>query len=163
MSVSRSSHRDYRARERLVKILNELHIYPFGTVFRLSAGLLGFSVMGLFAIPGEAGFFPTAAPAILSSGLITLVRAYGAVVAYAGWKRGIDPNEKSFFAPQKTARELMEGTQATAKGLLVENRKKALTYRNCLLLVLFGMFSSFMEGIFNIRVSQILMHLKVSH
>ena len=116
---------------------------------------MGFSIIGLTAVPGEAGFFPTAAPAILSTGLISLIRAYGAVVAYSGWKRGVDPNEKSLFAPKKMAGELLKGAKETAKGLFVENRKKALTYRNCLLLVLFGVFSSFMEGLFNMRVGYI--------
>lgn len=122
------------------------------TYKRLNVGLLGFSVLGLLAIPGEAGFFPTAVPAFILSGLVTVVRLYGVTAAYVGWSRGVDKNETMKFKPKKLLRELYKGTIETVKGLRVQTAKKALTYRNCLLLVGVGIFSSFMEWIFDLRV-----------
>lgn len=123
------------------------------TYKRLNVGLLGFFLFGLSAVPGEAAFLPTALPAILLSMVTSVMRVYGTIMAYLGWRQGVDLPSSPVLAPKAMLLELWQGTKATAKGLKVQQAKKALTYRNCLLLVCFGIFSSLMEGIFNIRVS----------
>jgi hypothetical protein len=123
------------------------------TYKRLGLGLMGFFVIGLFAVPGEAAFLTDAVPAIALSALMTLLRAFGCAVAYQGWKRGVLLSEgSSSWTPGVVAGELAKGTKETLRGLRVQSRKKALTYRNCFLLVSLGIFSSVMEGLFNIEV-----------
>ena len=119
------------------------------TYKRLNVGILGFSILGLAGVPGEAAFFPTATPAILTSLFMFAIRIVGAIVAYQGWNRGILPTGST------PLQELLQGTKANFRGLRVKvaNKKKSLAYRNCMLLVMFGMFSNFMGGIFDIRVS----------
>ena len=134
------------------------------TYQRLNVGLLAFCVLGLLAIPGESAFLPSAGSAMILSLWTTMLRGYGAFVAYAGWKRGVagiksDTDESEAvnkanactFKPMLN--ELWSGTKETFRGLKVKDKKKSLTYRNCVLLVAVGIFSSFMEGLFNIRVS----------
>jgi hypothetical protein len=122
------------------------------TYKRLSLGLLGFHLVGLTAIPGEAAFLPEALPAMVLTAAMTCLRVFGCVLAFRGWKRGCDP--KGSWTIQSGARELAKGLKETLLGLKVQSKKKALTYRNCFLLVCFGIFSSFMEGLFNIEVRQ---------
>ena len=119
------------------------------TYKRLNVGILGFSILGLAGVPGEAAFFPTATPAILTSLFMFAIRIVGAIVAYQGWNRGILPTGST------PLQELLQGTKANFRGVRVKvaNKKKSLAYRNCMLLVMFGMFSNFMGGIFDIRVS----------
>jgi hypothetical protein len=50
--------------------------------------------------------------------------------------------------------ELGRGTKDTLLGLQVRSTKKALTYRNCLLIVICGIVSHFMEGLFHLRYRQ---------
>jgi len=133
------------------------------TYKRLNLGLLGFCLLGLLAVPGEAAFLPAVAPTLALAIVTTSVKLYGTVVSYLGWKRGISTGSTSFFLDDETGsvavltevkklgRELYSGAQETLKGLVVQNKKKALTYRNCLLLVSFGVVSAVMEGLFNIR------------
>jgi hypothetical protein len=126
------------------------------TYKRLSLGLLGFHLVGLTAIPGEAAFLHEALPAILLTAAMTCLRVFGCVLAFRGWKRGcetaVDPNANGTWTFHDGARELAKGLKETLVGLKVQSKKKALTYRNCFLLVCFGIFSSFMEGLFNIEV-----------
>ena len=119
------------------------------TYRRLNIGLLGFSCLGLVAVPGEAAFSPLATPAILTSFSMTIVRIVGAVVSYCGWKFGALPSSLSLTS---VTNELWQGYKSNWKGLQVLDRKKSLFYRNSLLVLLFGMFSNFMEGISHIRV-----------
>lgn len=114
---------------------------------RLIIGLYGFSFLGLLAVPGEAAFLPTALGAMILTGVLNAAKLWGVLVSFAGL--GI------LKAPWKSMQELLQGTLNTMKGLRVtkEAKKRSLTYRNCLLLVLAGMGSSLMEGIFYIRVS----------
>lgn len=120
------------------------------TYKRLNLALLGFAGLGLTAIPGEAAFMNTAGSAMILSGLLTTLRLFGTFLAFTGWKRGVlETNDEA--TPKRFLGELVQGSKDTIKGLKVTNGKKALTYRNCLLLVCFGILSSFMEGIFNIR------------
>ena len=114
------------------------------TYKRLNIGLLGFSAVSLTAIPGEAAFLPTAALAMVLTAGMTAVRLYLAKVAFTGWKRGVN-------SASSLVEEFVQGCKDTFQGLKVQNAKKALTYRNCLLLVLMGMMSSVMEGLFLIR------------
>ena len=127
------------------------------TYKRLNVGLLGFCLIGSFALPGEASFLPRLFPAVLIAGLTTSVKVFGAVVSYVGWRRGVESEvggAEPVFAPKKMLGSLYKGTKETAKGMRVQNKKKALTYRNCVLLVGMGIVSAFMEGLFNIRVSK---------
>lgn len=124
------------------------------TYKRLNVGLLAFSTLGLVAVPGEAAFAMEPNTAILIAGMAWMVRLLGIPIAYLGWKRGVvtAPSTAAKFGPNQMIQELVTGTKATLQGLKVQHRKKALTYRNSLLLVALAMFSSFMEGIFGLRV-----------
>jgi len=123
------------------------------TYKRLNVGLLGFCGLGLAAVPGEAAFMNSPGSAILSSIFLTAVKLYGTLLAVVGWKKGVFKKEEPLttFAPKRMLQEFAQGTKETVKGLKVQNNKKALTYRNCLLLVGMGIVSSFMEGLFDIR------------
>jgi hypothetical protein len=118
------------------------------TYKRGNLGLFGFSVLGLAALPGEAGFWPHATPAIATSAILTIVRIVGAVVSIWGWKVGI-------LKGVSPIQELWNGCKNNLRGLRVQEKKKSLFYRNALLIVLFSMFSSVMEWNFQLRVSQI--------
>jgi hypothetical protein len=130
--------------------------------------LLGFCLLGLAAVPGEAAF--VAAPGSAAVLFTVLVKVYGTALSFVGWKRGVvgtvsgsdtdtdnDDNNRKNNTNQGLSRIMLQefatGLLETVKGLRVQNAKKALTYRNCLLLVVGGMFSNFMEGIFDLRVS----------
>jgi hypothetical protein len=104
-------------------------------------------VLGLMAVPGEAGFLFTAGPALAMSVALFSVRSYGAMVAYQGWERGVNPHSPGTNA----FTELVEGAKSTFAGLKIQNRKKGLSYANLLLLVVASGISSLMDGIFNIR------------
>jgi hypothetical protein len=121
------------------------------TYRRANLGLLGFCVFGLVALPGEAGFWPQAAPAMVTAACLMGVRVFGAIVAYRGWHQGI------IASGVNPMRELWNGTKGNLRGLRVLDKKKSLFYRNALLLVLFGMFSNWMEGLFGLRVSCIVL------
>jgi len=119
------------------------------TYKRLSIGLIGFCAIGLVAVPGEAAFvaLPGNAAVVFTVG----VRMLGLAVASVGWKRGV-----VFVEGTKThssAKAVLAKISKAAKGLRVQNERKALTYRNCFLLVVAGMTSNFMEFIFDLRVS----------
>jgi hypothetical protein len=121
------------------------------TYKRCNLGILGFSVLGLAAVPGEAAFWPLATPAILTSVSMTCVKMVGAIVSYWGWKYGTSSSSSSsLISPTK---ELWEGWKSNLRGLRVVDKKKSLFYRNTLLIVLFSMFSNFMEGMSHLRVS----------
>lgn len=137
------------------------------TYKRLNVGLLGFSILGLFAIPGEAAFLPKALPAMLLSMGASAARLYVAFVSYLGWSWGVLQNRpeavvtnkessRMLLTPKLALTEILQGMKNSIKGMKVikANKKKSLFYRNAGLLVLFGMFSSFMQGLFNVRVSE---------
>lgn len=116
------------------------------TYKRLNLGLFAFMVVGLFAIPGEAGFLSSAIGAIILSILLTIVRLYGVALAWRGWECGVGDNSlKALW------NEIVNGTKETVKGLRVKDQKKALTYRNLLVLIVVGSVSSFFDGIFLLR------------
>jgi hypothetical protein len=103
-------------------------------------------VLGLFAIPGEAGFLPSAVGAMIFSVLLTVVRLYGVALAWKGWEYGVGAGSlKGLWG------EIVNGTTETVKGLRVKHQKKSLTYRNVLLLILMGSISSFFDAIFLLR------------
>ena len=122
------------------------------TYKRLNIGLLGFCALGLAAVPGEGAFMNSATHALVVTMLLTFIKLFGTVLSLMGWKRGIqiDGGMKA-CTPNRMLRELVTGTKETVQGLKIGSNKKALTYRNCLLLVTMGILSSFMEGLFNIR------------
>jgi len=130
------------------------------TYKRLNLGMLGFAVAGLVAIPGEAGFFPRAIPSMITWALLTGVRGHLLYTSFQGWMTGIDKRELTLTGTTsrrtETIRRLWEevrgGTDDTLGGLLVKDSKRALTYRNCLLVSMFGTLSAILEGFFNMRV-----------
>jgi hypothetical protein len=129
-----------------------------GTLQRLNVGLLGFSSLGLLAVPGEAAFLPTPGLAMLLSGFMSAARLFGIMVAYRGWIRGISTTGAiSLRSPRKAIRDLLQGAHATLQGMRIskDTKKRSMTYRNSLLLVLASMGSYFMEGLFCIRVSTV--------
>lgn len=129
------------------------------TYQRLNLGLVGFFAASLFAVPGEAGFCKSASSAISMVIFLTAARLYGLVVAMTGWVRGVLPVEydgAKLSIRLKTTSLLQtfwKGTKNTIRGLRVADRKEAFTYRNILLFVVFGIFSSLMEGRFYLAVS----------
>jgi hypothetical protein len=118
------------------------------TYKRLNVGLLGFSVMSLAAIPGEAGFLPTFVPALLLSAIATVARLAGLTAAYRGWVQGL--GGKASF--RNLAQDFFQGTMESIRGLRVKQKGKL--YRNFLLLVIFSGLSSFMDGIFKLRFAK---------
>lgn len=128
------------------------------TYTRLNVGLLSFFLIGILFAPAEAGFFFSAAPAIFLSIVLTLAQGYGIILSFLGWKRGVDPASTVGLRqiPSHLFNEFRDGLFATLKGLRVDNPKRASTYRNSLLLVLFGIFSTMMEGFFNFRYREAL-------
>ncbi|CAB9525100.1 expressed unknown protein [Seminavis robusta] len=139
----------------LLKKANDIDHLHGASFKQLNLGLLGFSLLGLFAVPGEAAFLPTAGPAILLSATMNAARLFGVAVAYRGWSRGVSSREEEaqWLSPLKATKELLQGIQSTLRGMRVPNetKKRSLSYRNCLLLVLTCMMSCFMEGVFYIR------------
>jgi hypothetical protein len=122
------------------------------TYQRLNVGLVTFFGGSLLAMPGEAGFLCVKVPSLIVLPLVTFLRVYGLCVAYTGWKRGVAPNDGSMVAVSTMTQALWKGFLETAKGLKVKDRKKSMTYRNILLLILVGVASSCMEGVFNVTV-----------
>lgn len=133
------------------------------TCKRLNVGLLGFSVLGLFSVPGEAAFLFNTGPVMFLTAVANITRLFGAVVAYTGWSHGVlktSPvrnNAAMLLSPKEAVIELFRGTKATFVGMKVlkVNKKKSLMYRNSVLIILLGMFSSFMEGLFHVRVGTV--------
>jgi hypothetical protein len=147
------------------------------TYKRINIGLFGFNLIGLAAIPGEAGFVRSiggTTGTYLAVGLLTMLRLYGAVVTFNGWIQYISDmngstgaatnastgtNVVDAIVPRSRSRsrsriillELGQGIKDTIGGLQVRSAKKALTYRNCLLILCFGMLSRFMETLFSLR------------
>ena len=118
------------------------------TYKRLNIGLLGFSLMSLPAIPGEASFLPTFVPALFLSIVATLARIFGVSISYRGWAKGM--GDKA--APRTLIAESLKGARETLGGLRVKNKGKL--YRNFLVLVMLAGFSSLMDGIFNVRYAK---------
>lgn len=108
------------------------------TYKRLHIGLALFSIINLFAVPGEAGFFLLSHQRIVFS-LLTGIRILGATTALWGWNASLK---------KPALKELTTGIVGTLKGLRVVDRKKALSYRNSMLLVVATGISSFLQGRF---------------
>ena len=130
---------------------NEQDRLTSDTCKRLNVGVFGFSVLGLAGVPGEAAFFRTATPVMVTSFFMLVTRIVGASVAYQGWTRGVASNSTTLV------QTMVEGMKSNIRGLYVkrQDKKKSLFYRNCMLVVMCGMFSNFMGGIFDIRVSTV--------
>ncbi|KAL7556808.1 hypothetical protein ACA910_005243 [Epithemia clementina (nom. ined.)] len=124
------------------------------TYLRLNLGLLGFSGLGILFVPAEAGFFFKFPPALVLSMILTLAQAYGVLLSFLGWRRGVDPT--AIQSIEELVQELKDGTISSLRGMRVENAKQALGYRNCLLMVVSGIFSNMMEGNFNFRYREAL-------
>jgi len=122
------------------------------TYKRLNLGLLSFSLLGLVAVPGEAGFLPTASSAMVLSAIMFVIRVYGAAVAWKGWRLGVEPINGG---SANLWREFIQGIKHGVKDLRVRDPKKALAYRNCLLLVFAGIIANIMDTIFKMRVSAV--------
>ena len=149
---------------RILSDANDKERLHSATYKRLNVGLLGFSLFGLLSVPGEAAFLPTAGSAMVLTAVMNSARILGVIVSYTGWSMGVasrpvlgQPTVGSIalLTPRKAVEELATGTLATFKGLKVQkvNKKKSLTYRNCMLLVWVSMVSCFLEGLFCMRVS----------
>lgn len=108
------------------------------TYKRLHLALAMFSIVNLAALPGEAGFFRASQQQQVMN-LLSTIRTLGATVAVAGWISSVK---------KPIVKELTSGFVETMKGLRVVNRKKALSYRNSLLIVLCAGISSFFQGRF---------------
>ena len=120
------------------------------TYRRLNIGLMGFCLT-FWAMPAEAGFLLEPASVKLLTFILSASKAFGFVLALTGWQYGVDKEGEQFFKPGGLCRDFVTGCASTLKGLRVKNAKKALTYRNCLTIVLMGIFSSLFEGIFDVR------------
>ena len=169
---------------KLSSILRQAHIehrLSSDTYKRLNLGLFGFNMMGLMAIPGEVALMQTRFIPQIGIGLcLILLRVWGCVVTWNGWIQNIPNDTTTNVATTMTATtttttttitptnifnrikaplvvsliELGRGMKDTLIGLRVRSTKKALTYRNCLLIVICGIVSHFMEGLFNLRYRQ---------
>eukprot|EP00980_Cylindrotheca_fusiformis_P016616 scaffold4973_cov135-Cylindrotheca_fusiformis.AAC.34 len=117
-------------------------------VKRSQLGLAGFFALGLFSIPGEAAFWPTPIPALITCGLITVARIGGLIVSLRGGRR----NWQHHTTPNVTKNVWYGGLLDTFHGLKVQDKKKSLFYRNTALIMALGMISNFLEGIFRFRV-----------
>ena len=161
---------------RLSSILRTAHTehrLASDTYKRLNIGLLGFNTIGILAIPGEAAMMvqrrlPFKIVPLL---LLSLVRVWGWWTAWHGWSsvipKSIHRSNCNTTTTTTTSRtidlerimshvrdplmELVRGTKETVLGLRVRSAKKALTYRNCLLIICAGIISHFMEGLFHLR------------
>lgn len=127
------------------------------TYQRLNLALLVFAGVGLTAIPGEAAFLSSRPATILLVSIMTLLKLMGSAVAWIGWRRGaVSPSLESTDVGTRSQGPMMlsslaKGVQKSLQQFRVRDSKKALTYRNYLLLVMIGILSSFMEGLFHIR------------
>jgi hypothetical protein len=130
-------------------VLSKSNQYENGNEFsgfqkRCQLGLVGFCSLGLLSFPGEAAFWPTAFPAVVTSVIMMAVRIGGLVVALGGWLKDC--------SVMRWHKELKYGLSDNWHGLKVQNKRKSLFYRNCIFLVLFAMFSNFMAAMFQYRV-----------
>ena len=112
---------------------------------RCQLALVGFCGLGLLSFPGEASFWSTALPAIVTSVIMTAVKMGGLVVALRGWI-------KSREGDLRWHKELRYGFLDTFRGWKVQDKKKSLFYRNSVIIFCFAMFSNAMEAIFQYRV-----------
>jgi hypothetical protein len=139
----------------ILRNANEENRLQSDTYKRLNLGLLGFGGIGLLAIPGEAAFLSSKVATTMVAGILTILRLFVSTVAFIGWSNSLGTPTTANITKLNILREIINelgrGVRTTIKGLKVESAKKALTYRNCLLIVCFGIVSSFMEGLFNIR------------
>lgn len=136
----------------LCRILQNAHRHQrlaSDTYKRLHLGLLVFSGIGLAALPGEGGFVDSVWLCRSLAGGLTIAKSIGVLIGSIGWYRGVAKD--GALTVRAGLDELWKGTKETLQGLRVQDAKKALTYRNYMLLVVFGAFSSFMEGLFYIR------------
>ena len=124
------------------------------TYKRLNVGLLVFSLLGIAAIPGEAGFLPSFNVALPISIAMSGVRCFSSIVSYQGWKRGISSENADELTVTDLWKEIVSGMKTTIRGLRVQEKTKAMTYRNILLLVILGIFSSLMEGVYSMRLQR---------
>lgn len=120
------------------------------TYKRLNVGLMGFCLT-FWAMPAEAGFLIEPASVHLMTLILSASKAFGFVLALTGWQYGVDKEGERFLKPGELLNEFVSGCTSTFKGLRVKNAKKALAYRNCLIIVLIGLISSLFEGIFDVR------------
>ncbi|GKY96145.1 hypothetical protein MPSEU_000574500 [Mayamaea pseudoterrestris] len=104
------------------------------TYKRLNIGLLGFSLMSLAAVPGEAGFLPTFVPALLLSLVATIVRLLGAFAAYSGWVQGLGGKA----SPRTLIQDFAQDTKETLLGLRVKH--KGALFRNAFVHLAIGAF-----------------------
>jgi len=112
------------------------------TFRRLNLGTLGFCALGLAAMPAESSFASNSVLAGAIAAAMTITRLFGLHVTIRGW-----------FASRQhksVVDELLQGMDSNVNGLKVKHKVRAQTYRNALLLVLVGMFSTFQEGLHNL-------------
>jgi hypothetical protein len=115
-----------------------------GFVKRCQLGLAGFCALGLFSIPGEAAFWSTPGPAMMTSALMTLTRLGGLMVSFRGWTENV--------TELRLHKELWNGWLDNLRGWKVQDKKKSLFYRNSLFIVGMSLISNILEGIFQLRV-----------
>jgi hypothetical protein len=133
------------------------------TYKRLNIGLCFFGITW-WALPAEAGFVAKASSAVLLTVLLSAAKVFGVVLGLHGWQYGVNPESGpqqegvklfGFVQPLILAQSLLEGTWDTLKGCVrVQYPKKALAYRNLLLLVVAGIISTMFQGWFDVRYSE---------
>ena len=123
------------------------------TYKRLNVGLIGFCLT-FWAMPAEAGFLVQKSSRQIMTFLLTASKAFGLVLALTGWQYGVDKEGEKFFKPAELVSEFSSGCLSTLKGMRVKAAKKALAYRNLLVMVLMGLASSLFEGIFDVRYQE---------
>ena len=81
---------------RILRTANEQDRLASETYKRLNLGLLGFTGLGLTAVPGEAAFLNSSRAAMVMAGFLTVLRLFGTVLAFTGWKRGVTDIQRTF-------------------------------------------------------------------
>jgi hypothetical protein len=123
------------------------------TYKRLNLGLLGFS-LSFWALPAEAGFLQGAFMVKFWTYILAASKAFGVILSLQGWQYGVDKTGEPFVQGWPLVQEFLRGCRQTLLGLRVKDKKKALTYRNCCLLVCMGMINSLMQGLFDMRYAE---------
>ncbi|CAJ1956637.1 unnamed protein product [Cylindrotheca closterium] len=129
-------------------VLSRSNQYEKGNEFlgfqkRCQLGLVGFCGLGLLSFPGEASFWPSALPAVVTSIIMIAVRIGGLVVALGGWLKDC--------TDLRWRKELQYGLSDNWRGLKVHDKKKSLFYRNCVFVIFFAILSNVMQAIFQYR------------
>jgi hypothetical protein len=118
------------------------------TYKRINLGLLGFSLISILAVPAEAGILSAPIFSLAATLSLSLLKVYTSIIAAIGWQTGSE-----ISTIKDMVKEIVQGTKDTWHGLF-NTTKKGVTYRNCLILIVVGIMSTLLEGIFLIRYKE---------